>query len=50
MFWFYVQLKHKVSTYFKMFYPTWIIVLGHMELDVPSSGPSLDQITKVFVV
>jgi hypothetical protein len=43
MFQFLGQLKHKVPTYPKMFYPPLIIVLGHEELEKPCSGPSLIQ-------
>jgi hypothetical protein len=50
MFQFLVQLKHKVLTYPKMFYPHWIIVLGHEELEKPCSEPSFDPITKVFAI
>jgi hypothetical protein len=42
------QLKKKISTNLEMLYPSKIIVLGHEEPGIPSSGSSFNLVTEVF--
>ncbi len=43
-----IQLKKKFSTNPEMLYSSKIIVLGHEELGIPSSGSSFNLVTEVF--